>query len=194
MTLAIADDKSGTRLPGLMRAALRLFVKKGIDGTTIKDIARAANVAEGTLYRHYRSKEEMAADLFAVNLARFSEALRERVSRASGVRAKLGAYIGAIFEEYEADPDLFYYLIMAEHQELARYIKTHRHPGHVLEGIIADGQREGALRRGDPYLLFSVAFGPVHRLCVLRRYGHVKAPLPSFAGEVECLVWESLKA
>lgn len=39
MNIIIEQSKEKTKLPGVMRAALKLFVK-GIDGTTIKDIAR----------------------------------------------------------------------------------------------------------------------------------------------------------
>jgi AcrR family transcriptional regulator len=56
----------------IARAALRLFVEKGIDGTTIRDIADAAGIAEGTLYRHYSGKDALAWDLFSQNYTAFA--------------------------------------------------------------------------------------------------------------------------
>ena len=52
--------------------ALRLFVRQGIKETTIKDIAREAKVAEGTLYRHYASKDDLAWDLFSTHFTSFA--------------------------------------------------------------------------------------------------------------------------
>jgi AcrR family transcriptional regulator len=41
------------------RAAVDLFAANGFDGVSIADIAGAAGVSQGALYRHYASKEEL---------------------------------------------------------------------------------------------------------------------------------------
>lgn len=43
----------------LVATARRLFAEKGVENTTIKDIAEAAGVAQGLLYHYFRSKEEL---------------------------------------------------------------------------------------------------------------------------------------
>ncbi|HLZ21845.1 MAG TPA: TetR/AcrR family transcriptional regulator [Ktedonobacterales bacterium] len=43
----------------LIETALRLFAEKGMEKTTIKDIAEAAGVAQGLLYHYYRSKDDL---------------------------------------------------------------------------------------------------------------------------------------
>ncbi|UPT74494.1 MAG: TetR/AcrR family transcriptional regulator [Elusimicrobiota bacterium] len=192
--MIIEETKRKTLLPGILKAALKLFVRKGIDGTTTKDIARAAGVAEGALYRHYRSKDEMAGELFTVNLERFTADLDRVLSEAKGARRKLEAYVSSIFREYESDPDLFYYLLVAEHKELTKQMKGLRHPGHVLEDLIRAGQAEGAFRRTDVMTLFAVAFGAVHRMCILRRYELIARPLTESAEETSVLIWTALRA
>jgi AcrR family transcriptional regulator len=44
--------------------ALRLFAQKGVEGTTIRDLAQAVGVADAALYRYFGSKEAIAAELF----------------------------------------------------------------------------------------------------------------------------------
>ncbi|MGF1459345.1 MAG: TetR/AcrR family transcriptional regulator [Leptolyngbyaceae cyanobacterium] len=41
----------------ILQAAQRLFARKGYGGTTTRDLAQAAGVAEGTLFRHFESKK-----------------------------------------------------------------------------------------------------------------------------------------
>jgi AcrR family transcriptional regulator len=43
----------------LLEVAARLFAKRGFARTTTREIARAAGVSEGAIYRHFRSKEEL---------------------------------------------------------------------------------------------------------------------------------------
>jgi AcrR family transcriptional regulator len=43
----------------ILAAALKLFARRGYDGTTTKDLAEAAGVAEGTLFRHFETKKSI---------------------------------------------------------------------------------------------------------------------------------------
>ncbi|MQA83818.1 MAG: TetR family transcriptional regulator [Streptosporangiales bacterium] len=45
----------------ILRAALELFVERGVDGTSFEQIAKRAGVARLTLYRRWSSKEELLA-------------------------------------------------------------------------------------------------------------------------------------
>ncbi len=193
MRLEIDEKKTRTALPRIMQAAVRLFTQKGIEGTTIKDIAGKAGVAEGALYRHFASKDELASHLFSTNLQRFTERVETRVAAVAGSSAKLRAYVEAIFEEYEAEPDLFYFLILAEHRELAPGAAGN-HPGKLLEGIIRKGQAAGEIRRGSYWVLVSLCVGALHRICILRHVGVAEGPLPAQSDEMHALLWRALEA
>src|SRR3990167_7336826 len=55
---AAASDE-GNRRAELIRAAGRLFVDKGFDATTIRDIADAVGMRSGSPFYHFKSKQEM---------------------------------------------------------------------------------------------------------------------------------------
>lgn len=47
----------------ILKAALRLFARRGYDGTTTRDLAEAADVAEGTLFRHFPNKKAILIEV-----------------------------------------------------------------------------------------------------------------------------------
>ena len=72
MTILITDPlaeqdgvtaKPGTAKARIERAALSLFVEKSIEGVSTKSIAAHAEVSEGLLYRHFKSKADLARTL-----------------------------------------------------------------------------------------------------------------------------------
>jgi AcrR family transcriptional regulator len=47
----------------ILKSATRLFARQGYDGTTTRDLAEAANVAEGTLFRHFANKKAILIEV-----------------------------------------------------------------------------------------------------------------------------------
>jgi AcrR family transcriptional regulator len=56
--------RTGGRREDVLEAALTLFSERGFHGTAIPDIAAAAGLAAGTIYRHFASKEALVNELF----------------------------------------------------------------------------------------------------------------------------------
>ncbi len=52
------------RLDDLLRAALSVFVEKGINAAAISDITDCANLAKGTFYLYFRSKDQVVGILW----------------------------------------------------------------------------------------------------------------------------------
>ncbi len=58
------------------RAAVRLFVRQGINGTSIRDVAKLAGVSQGAMYNHFDSKEGLALELFSRGWSEMGAELR----------------------------------------------------------------------------------------------------------------------
>lgn len=59
-------------------AALRLFAEDGFDATTISEIARAANVSEGTVFNYFPTKEDLIFSGMEESESALLKAIRER--------------------------------------------------------------------------------------------------------------------
>jgi AcrR family transcriptional regulator len=194
MKLKIDPAKKDTKLPAIMEAAVTLFVERGIDGTSIKEIAAAADVAEGALYRHFKSKEDLAWSLFAENLKEYTAHLFGAVLPVRGARERIRIFTQETFAACEMNRALFYYLLLSEHRSLKRFNEEYQHPGKLVEQVIAEGQKAGELRPGDAWVQFAVIVGSVHRLCSLRCRGSVSKPLTELVDETVEFVWRSVAA
>ncbi len=58
--LSPSEAETRTRI---LDSALHLFARRGYNGTTTRDLARAAGVAEGTLFRHFENKKAILIEL-----------------------------------------------------------------------------------------------------------------------------------
>ena len=54
------EEATRTRI---IKAAQKLFARQGYDGTTTRDLAMAAGVAEGTLFRHFSNKKAILVEV-----------------------------------------------------------------------------------------------------------------------------------
>lgn len=57
----------------LLQTAHILFAEKGVEAVTMTDIAKAAGVGQGTLYRHFKHKGELCEALMEANMQQFQE-------------------------------------------------------------------------------------------------------------------------
>jgi AcrR family transcriptional regulator len=58
-----AENKEHTK-ERILAAALSLFRKNGLDGTTTRQISRKAGIGEGTLFNYFKTKEDLALYFF----------------------------------------------------------------------------------------------------------------------------------
>jgi AcrR family transcriptional regulator len=79
-----AQNKEAIR-KRIVRAALDLFQTKGFEATTTKAIARKADIAEGTVFNYFRTKEDIALHFFEQEVDHAIATVREnpRLRRAS---------------------------------------------------------------------------------------------------------------
>src|SRR3954469_7618213 len=56
---AIVKLSSEDRRAAIIKAVRRVFAEKGFDGTTTRELADAAGVSEGLLFKHFPNKEAL---------------------------------------------------------------------------------------------------------------------------------------
>jgi AcrR family transcriptional regulator len=141
----------------LLRAALELFTTQGYHATTTPQLARRAGIAEGTIYRHFRSKQELVNELYR-GAARWATRLVRDVDasqRVAPVRAKLAALGEALVQGAGREPAMVRLFFFLDHGALLD--ESSRTAGRdfraALEQLVAQGKAEGSVRPGGVDLL-----------------------------------------
>ncbi len=151
------------RLDELMAAAEKLFLAKGVEATTISEIVEEAQVAKGTFYHYFASKNDMLGTLAQRYTARFLERLRAAVDAcpAGDWRARLRAWIHASVETY-VETYRTHDIVYANHHHHDRANADRNAILDQLQGIIEHGMAAGAWTTDQPRVVSLLIYSGVH--------------------------------
>jgi AcrR family transcriptional regulator len=174
----------------ISNAALSLFIKKGIKGATVREISKRARIAEGTIYRHFKSKNDLALRLFLVHLESFRKRLADSVSNSSSPRDKLETLIKTFFEFAREKPEAYSYIMVGHHTELKNVPRGTLKPKDVFVDVIRDGIEKGEFRDIDEELGAALIIGMATRAIMFIEEGLCG---DDFEGAVSEVVESSLR-
>jgi AcrR family transcriptional regulator len=96
-----AQSKLKTRLR-VLEAARRLFMERGYEAATIRDIAAAANLSTGAVFASFMDKTDLFNAVMAEDFQRQVERLRQAMSPDAGVEAAIMAVFQTGYEFHGA--------------------------------------------------------------------------------------------
>ncbi len=129
ITLVQQDSRRGRTRARLTDAALRLMSERGINGTSVSEIAAAAELANGTFYLYFKDKADIVSTICsAVTLAMHNEMNSTRVSLDDGA-ARVAFGTQQFIEIAAAEPVWGHLLVSAFtefkaiKEDVARYMR-----------------------------------------------------------------------
>lgn len=176
------------------RAALTLFVARGVAETTTREIAMAASIAEGTIYRYFPSKEQLALDIFLGHHRALAEALLEAHQPFASLRDKIEAIVRCYCEWADRDWPLFAYHLLTQHLFLAMVPNGTPNPVDVVREVIAEAMVAGEIPARDPDLAAASAIGTVMQPATYKVYGRFEGPLGAHTAFFADAAWAVLAA
>jgi AcrR family transcriptional regulator len=159
------------------RAAIELFAANGVDGVSIGEVAALAGVSQGALYRHYRSKEDLAWNLFATAYLRMGAELGEIRRRQRDFRTRVGAMVEHFCALYDRDPALFRFMLIAQHNLLPRVRPDQRTPVDEVAETVEDGIRAGEVAPVNPLAATAAILGVILQTAVFHIYEQLPGAL-----------------
>jgi TetR/AcrR family transcriptional regulator, cholesterol catabolism regulator len=136
----------------LVRAAVQLFGMRGFTATTVEDITSAADVAKGTFFNYFPTKEHLLNEFGEMRLAILRRGLAEVQRGRDPVRHVLHRLLYALMEEPGRSPAMARCMILGALSEPAATVAqaTMAKGRQILAAAMAIGQRRGEIRRHRP--------------------------------------------
>lgn len=146
---AVGEEEKAARRRQILGAAKRVFARKGFQGTTITDVAKAAGLSYGAVYWYFHSKDELFHEL----MDQQTEMLRSHIAvwlDAAGddPEVLLRQAVRATFEFFERDKAAVT-LLFRDSNALGGHFARHLHG--IFEAFIADLEQllDAARSRGQ---------------------------------------------
>ncbi|HEY0687016.1 MAG TPA: TetR/AcrR family transcriptional regulator [Steroidobacter sp.] len=147
----------------LLDAAQQLFLEKGIGGTSIDDIVSAADVAKGTFYLYFASKEAILTALqerFVNDFCARLDAAMEKCG-ANQWRARLQVWVKTIVEGY-LDQVALHDVIFHEIEHYDRKAMSDNPAIDQLTKMLSEGAKHGAWSAEQPRSTAIMLFHAFH--------------------------------
>src|ERR1700680_4085851 len=158
----------GTR-QRILRPAIYVCAETGYFSAKVTDIAKAAGVADGTIYLYFDGKEELLTTIFREHTRNYLQSLEHDlapVRRAEeGIRIAIPHHLEtlgrdralAVVAQVELRPSIKYMSLLS-HQEVGDYLS-------ILRKIVEQGQTDGVFRRNlNPQLAAKALFGVLEEM------------------------------
>lgn len=191
----MARPKSEDKRQAILDAALELFVERHFHGTAIPMLAQKADVADGTIYRYFKNKEELVNTLFIEKKAEMTAYLTRPFAPGASIKERL-VQIGVRFLEYaEAHPKTLDFLERNHH---ASYMNDDARAAELpalqfIMGLLEEGRAQGLIKKASNVVLFFLLYGALNGIVDAQRRGMISR-LQDVRPEVEECLWHAIRA
>jgi len=171
----------------ILSAAEKVFAAKGFFPTTMSEIAETAEFGTGTLYKYFKSKEELYFTLIDEKVEEINRLVKSELSQETSAIERIRKVLGLQFEFIERNRDFFMIYISERnrfewtvkddlgkgiHDKMVTYIDT-------LAEVMRQGVKEGEFKSINPIDLAHALVGIVNSFVFERLISREHYPLIS---------------
>jgi TetR/AcrR family transcriptional regulator, fatty acid metabolism regulator protein len=169
----------------ILRAATRVFARNGYFNSKVADIARAADVADGTVYLYFKSKEEILHSIFDRSVGDAIIEARRQIEALNDPREKLRRIAHLHLERLGADRDLAV-VFQVELRSSTKFMEEFSAAGFaeylsLIRSTLEEGQRAKVFRQElNAKVVAKILFGALDEMAtnwILSKRRYKLAPM-----------------
>jgi len=188
-----------TRRQEIIQAALACFTDQGFAQTSMAEIRRRSNASTGSIYHHFKSKEQLAAEIYLEGIRNYQEGFLAVLEEQQSAREGIFAVIRYHLQWVDGHPDWTRYLFQKAHSGFMASATV------VFAGLNAEFMKRcakwlcahvtaGTVRRLPPDMYVAILLGPLMEYTRLHLDGQTCTPLNHAMQELASAAWKGLEA
>lgn len=145
-----SGPKNQSKRELIMEAAIRVFAEKGFCNAKVKEVAKEAGVADGTIYLYFKNKDDLLIRLFEDKMDGILSYFRDNLAHIDDPIDKLRAFFKLYFEIIHQDQELAE-VFQVELRQSSKFLKDYHNQKFldyldIIASIIKEGINEGFFR------------------------------------------------
>lgn len=176
----------------ILRAAIKVFARNGYFNSKVSDIAREANIADGTVYLYFKSKDEILHSVFDRAMEEFIEEGKREIAEIEKADEKLRRIARLHLERLSADRDLAI-VFQVELRGSTKFMEEFSAAGFaeyldIIRQTIVEGQNQNIFRVDlSPTVCSKILYGALDEMVtnwILSKKSYPLAPMADTVLEI----------
>jgi TetR/AcrR family transcriptional regulator, fatty acid metabolism regulator protein len=176
----------------ILRAAIKVFARNGYFNSKVSDIAREANIADGTVYLYFKSKDEILHSVFDRAMDEFIAEGKREIAALAGPGERLRRIAQLHLERLGADRDLAI-VFQVELRGSTKFMEEFsggRFAEYldIIRQTIIEGQKQGIFRADlKPTVCAKILYGALDEMVtnwILSKKSYPLAPMADTVLEI----------
>ncbi len=175
----------GDKREAILRAAIKVFAEKGFFNSKVSDVARAAGVADGTVYLYFKNKDDILRSIFDQAMALFIAEARKEIKQFEDPAEKLRRIAELHLEKLSADRDLAI-VFQVELRGSTKFMEEFSNAAfaeylNIIKEVFVEGQQKEVFRDDlNPTVCAKILFGALDEMVtnwILSKKNYPLAPM-----------------
>jgi TetR/AcrR family transcriptional regulator, fatty acid metabolism regulator protein len=174
-----ARSKPGDKRERILLAAVKVFAKNGFYATRVSEVAKAAGVADGTIYLYFRSKDEILLSLFEDRVEKLLSYMKSELAKLPDAPSKFRRVIELQLGLLEGERELAEVItvILRQSTKLLKEFAAPKFTSYLdaIAKVVAEGQANGDFRKDvSPHLVARATFGALDGIALTWALGRAE--------------------
>lgn len=160
------DEKKHQRI---LKAAVKVFAEKGFYSSRVSEIAKEANVADGTIYLYFKNKDDILISLFEEEFGQIVENMRKELEKGKDPLQKIRLFaimhLSIVSKQQQLGE-----VLGVEVRQSSKFMKEYINNPFIeylnlIRSIVIEGQEKGFIRKDlTPGIMKRALFGALDEM------------------------------